>query len=124
MRLSLSREGWLEAWTRLRDNEAAERARLDAMPAFKVLSRTGALKPAATVLATAEASGRLPSGPRKPRGSYPVLVAQRAGEGRTAVITVGDLWRWGLRAARAKPTTWEVLATDPALPCQRRARCR
>ena len=93
VRWQLTREGWLEAWTRLRDNEAAERARLEAMPAFKVLTRTGALKPAATVLATAGAG----------KASYPVLVAQRAGEGRTAALTVGDLWRWGLRRNTGEP---------------------
>jgi hypothetical protein len=98
VRLSLSREGWLEAWTRLRDNEAGERARLEAMPAFQVLSRTGAMKPAATVLATAEATAKPGGGVAgAAAGSYPLLVAQRAGEGRTAAITVGDLWRWGLR---------------------------
>jgi uncharacterized membrane protein len=86
-RLVLSREGWLEAWTRLRSNESAERARLDAMPAFKVLSRARSLKPGATVLATATVG----------KSSHPALVVQRAGAGRTAALTVGDLWRWGLR---------------------------
>ena len=38
-RFSLTREGWLEAWARLRDNEPRERERLQAMPAFKVWSR-------------------------------------------------------------------------------------
>jgi uncharacterized membrane protein len=93
VRMELTREGWLEAWIRLRDNEPAERARLEAMPAFKVLSRTGALKPAATVLATAGTG----------KASYPVLVAQRAGEGRAAVLTVGDLWRWSLRRSPGEP---------------------
>jgi hypothetical protein len=86
-RFSLSREGWLEAWTRLRDNEAGERARLAAMPAFRIASATRGLKPGATVLATLSA-GKL---------SYPALVMQRAGEGRSAALTVGDLWRWTMR---------------------------
>jgi uncharacterized membrane protein len=90
VRLALSREGWLEAWTRLRENEAAERERLEAMPAFRVLSRVRALKPGATVLGTATAGD----------SAYPALVVQRAGEGRTGAITIGDLWRWGLRDPR------------------------
>jgi uncharacterized membrane protein len=87
MRFQLSREGWLEAWARLRDNESAERERLSAMPAFKVLNRTGALKPGATLLATLSAGS----------ASYPALAAQRAGAGRAAALTTGDLWRWGMR---------------------------
>jgi uncharacterized membrane protein len=92
-RFSLSREGWLEAWTRLRDNEAAERARQAAMPAFKVANATRGLKPGATVLATLTAG----------KTEYPALVVQRAGEGRSAALTVGDLWRWTLHRAPAEP---------------------
>ncbi len=87
MRFDLSREGWLEAWARLRDNEAAERNRLSAMPAFRVLNRSRALKPGATLLATLGTGA----------ASYPALAAQRAGAGRAAALTVGDLWRWGMR---------------------------
>jgi uncharacterized membrane protein len=87
MRFELSREGWLEAWARLRDNESGERARLSAMPAFRVLNRSRALKPGATLLATLSAGS----------ASYPALAAQRAGAGRAAALTVGDLWRWGMR---------------------------
>jgi hypothetical protein len=88
-RFVLSREGWLEAWMRLRDGEAAERTRLDSMPAFQVTSGTTGLKPGATVLA------RLVAG----KSELPALIMQRAGEGRTAAITVGDLWRWALHRA-------------------------
>jgi uncharacterized membrane protein len=87
VRFELSREGWLEAWARLRDNENAERQRLSAMPAFKVLNRSRALKPGATLLATVGVGS----------ASYPALAAQRAGAGRAAALTVGDLWRWGMR---------------------------
>ena len=86
-RFTLSREGWLEAWMRLRDNEAGERARLDAMPAFKVASATRGLKPGASVLATLSAG----------KNELPALVLQRAGEGRSGALTIGDLWRWGMR---------------------------
>ena len=42
---------------------------------------------------------------RRGKDAFPALVVQRAGEGRAAALTVGDLWRWGLRrVARASPT--------------------
>jgi len=37
-----------------------------------------------------------------PRGSsFPALVVQRFGRGRTAALTVGDFWHWGFHAAAA-----------------------
>ena len=86
LRLALKREGWLEPWARLRANEADERARLDALPGFDVLNRSGEAKPAATVVAT------VTDGTHK----YPALVTQRFGRGRTAALLVGDLWQSGL----------------------------
>ena len=97
-RFTLTREGWLEAWARLRENEPAERERLQAMPAFKVSSRTRGLKPGATVVATLD-PGRSGSG----KDAFPALVVQRAGDGRAAAITVGDLWRWGLHRSPGEP---------------------
>ena len=86
-RIALSREGWLEDWMRLRDNEAAERDRLEALTAFEIVSRAGALKPGATVLATLQTA----------KAAYPGLVVQRLGAGRTLALMIGDLWRSGLR---------------------------
>ncbi|UCG58662.1 MAG: hypothetical protein JSU70_03940 [Phycisphaerales bacterium] len=87
-RLNLTREGWLQPWARLRDNEQGERERLSNMPAFRVLSRVGAVKAGAAVVATIgdEQTQQLPA-----------LVVQRFGNGRTAALTIGDIWRWGLR---------------------------
>src|SRR6185436_12001785 len=48
----LAREGWLQAWARLRDNEADERARIEGMPAFEVFNRVRALKPGASAIAS------------------------------------------------------------------------
>ena len=93
-KLSLSREGWLEAWTRLRDNEPAERDRLALMPPFRVLNRVRGIKPGASVLATAAPS----SGPE-----YPALVVQRFGSGRSGALLVGDLWRWALGRSELQP---------------------
>ncbi len=86
MRLRLTREGWLQPWTRLRDNEDDERQRLAEMPEFRVLNRLGATKPGARVVA---ALGDAET------GVFPALVVQRLGHGRTAALTIGDIWRWG-----------------------------
>jgi hypothetical protein len=88
LKLSLTREGWLQPWVRLRDNEGDERRRLNAMPGFEVLNEANAVKPGASVLATVADSQSRP---------YPALVAERFGNGRTAALLIGDLWRWGLR---------------------------
>jgi uncharacterized membrane protein len=85
---NLTREGWLQPWARLRDNELDEQKRLSAMPAFRVLNRLVAVKPGAQVVATAgDDSG----------GKFPALVVQRYGGGRSAALTVGDVWRWGMQ---------------------------
>ncbi len=92
LRLNLTREGWLQPWARLRDNEADEKARLQGMAPFQVLNRVRAVKPGASVIATVADEGGQ---------SYPALVVQRFGRGRTAALTVGDLWRWGFHDADA-----------------------
>jgi uncharacterized membrane protein len=87
IRLNLTREGWLQPWARLRDNEQEEQQRLSAMPAFGVLNRLGAARPGARVVATVgDDSG----------GQFPALVVQRYGSGRSAALTIGDIWRWGM----------------------------
>jgi uncharacterized membrane protein len=88
LKLTLTREGWLQPWTRLRETEAEERTRLDSMPAFEVLNPVSNIKPGASVLATVSDVNER---------TYPALVAQRFGLGRSAALMVGDLWRWGLR---------------------------
>jgi len=93
IRLNLTREGWLQPWARLRDNELDEQKRLSEMPSFKVLNRVRSIKAGASVVATIgdEATQR-----------YPALVVQRFGNGRVAALTVGDTWRWGLRQAEMR----------------------
>jgi uncharacterized membrane protein len=86
LRLSLTREGWLQPWARLRTNEQDERRRLAELPAFGVLNRVGTAKPAATVIATVSDGKR----------EFPALITQRFGRGRTAALLVGDLWHAGL----------------------------
>jgi uncharacterized membrane protein len=88
LKLSLSREGWLQPWIRLRDNENDERTRLGKMPAFEVFNEASTIKPGASVLATvADGQSR----------NFPALVSTRFGHGRTAALLIGDFWRWGFR---------------------------
>ncbi|MBN1507179.1 MAG: hypothetical protein JW955_10060 [Sedimentisphaerales bacterium] len=88
VRLQLTREGWLQPWARLRDNEEAERQRLSEMPDFRVFNRTGSAKPGARVIQAIDDA-------ETPRSA--ALVVQRLGNGRTAALTVGDVWRWGMQ---------------------------
>lgn len=92
-KFELDREGWLQPWARLRENEAAERERLATMPTFQVLNRIRDVKPGASVIATVrDAAG----------GTAPALVVQRFGRGRVGAVTVGDYWRWGMRDGKAR----------------------
>ena len=86
LRLSLTREGWLQPWARLRTTEQDERKRLAELPPGSILNRVGAAKPAASVVATVNDGKR----------DFPALVTQRFGRGRTAALLVGDLWHTGL----------------------------
>jgi len=73
---------------RLRSTEEQERSRLDALPLFGVFNPTHDIKPGASVLANvSDPAGK----------TYPALVAQRFGLGRSAALTIGDMWRRGLR---------------------------
>lgn len=87
-KLTLTREGWLQPWARLRATEQDERSRLDSMPPFTVLNAVRGIKPGASVLATVSDADD---------NNYPALVVQRFGAGRTAAVMIGDLWHWGFR---------------------------
>lgn len=93
LRLELSREGWLEAWARLRNTETAEQQRLAEMPPFAMINPVRGIKPGASVMATATD----PAGVR-----LPAIVAQRYGKGRAVAVTFGDFWRWGMRDEEAR----------------------
>ena len=87
-RWRLTREGRHETWTRLRDNEADEDARLDHMPSFRLLHRHPLIKPGAVVLSeVVDGVG----------GAFPAVVEQRFGAGVTVAVLLGDLWRWRMR---------------------------
>ena len=94
-RWQLTREGWLMPWARLRSSEAQEREALGKVPAFRVLNQPGGIKPGAVAVAgVAVADGEEP---------VPALVEHRYGRGRVMALTVGDLWRWGLRDPDLRP---------------------
>lgn len=100
----LDREGWLQPWARLRDNERDERRRLESMPPLRVLNRVRGVKPGASVVATAKDAAGRPA---------PGLVVQRYGRGRTAALLIGDIWRWGMKDAEARADmekAWRQLA--------------
>jgi uncharacterized membrane protein len=87
-KIELTREGLLQPWVRLRDTESAEKDRIRSMPPFLTLNQVGEIKPGASQLATASGAGN---------ATAPALIAQRFGKGRTAALTVGDMWRWSMR---------------------------
>jgi len=86
--LSLTRDGWIQPWVRLRSNEQDEEKRLDVMPGFRAINRVRSIKPGATVLSQVTGNNG---------DAYPALVAQRFGKGRTAALLIADMWRWQLR---------------------------
>lgn len=90
-RWTLTVEGRFQPWVRLRQTEDGENLRLESMPEFRTLQAGRGIKPGALVLARAEA---------RDGSSWPALVAQRFGRGRTAALLLGDLWRWPLRRER------------------------
>jgi uncharacterized membrane protein len=89
--LNLTREGWLQPWARLCDNEQDEMQRLLKMPAFRVLNFIQAIKPGSQVIATVG---------NDPDRQIPALVIQRYGNGRVAALTIGDIWRWGMKQSK------------------------
>ena len=87
VQMEFTREGFLQSWARLRETETAEKDRLKEMVPFQVLNKVKRVKPGATVVASVIG---------KDEAKYPAIVVQRFGQGRTAAVTVGDLWRWGM----------------------------
>lgn len=86
----LTREGWLEPWMRLRASQEDEEIRLAYMTPFYSVNQIQAIKPGASILATVVDSENR---------TLPALVTQRYGEGKTAALTIGDIWRWAMKDA-------------------------
>lgn len=87
LKIDFTREGWLQPWARLRANESDERRRLADVAPFGVLNKIRAIKPGASVIATANNG----------RSQFPALAVQRFGNGRVGAILLGDIWHWGFK---------------------------
>ncbi len=85
---NLSREGWLEDWMRLRASQEEEETRLAYMTPFFSVNQIVAIKPGSSVLATVTDSEER---------VLPAFITQRYGEGKSAAITIGDMWRWAMK---------------------------
>ncbi len=100
---ALTREGMLNPWMRMRDTESDEKDRVRSMPPFMTINPVGDIKPGASRLATIEAYGESMDSEGRPRETTAMAV-QRFGKGRTAALTIGDLWRWSMQRAADDPT--------------------
>ncbi len=109
-KIALTREGLLQAWTRLRENETAEQTRLATMPSFLTVNPVGEVKPGGSLLAVVKQDGVQQDG-----GDVATAMAvQRFGKGRTAAIAIGDLWRWSMRQVADEKLASSEDADDPA----------
>lgn len=88
LRFELTREGFLQNWARLRQTEGDERSRLNLMPDFEVINPLPDVKPGASVVATVTDQFG---------DKHPALAVQRFGNGRSAALTLGDFWKYGMR---------------------------
>ena len=96
-RLDLTRDGWLQPWTRLRTTRDQEQLRLSEMPPFRTINRVSAIKPGATeVLQAVDDAGQ----------RVPALVTQRFGKGRTAAMLIGDYWAGACTGQSRSQVTW------------------
>lgn len=103
-RFELTREGLVQPWLRLREHEQAERQRLQQMPALQPLSPVGSIKPGATVLAVVRTVDD---------ETFPALISQRFGKGRSAAMPITDLWRWSMRRPTAQENDETLVRDDP-----------
>ncbi len=105
VQLSLTREGWLQPWIRLRSDEEAEKQRVTHMPGFITINASDTIRPGAVIMAkVTDNSGT----------EYPALVTQRFGRGRAAALCIGDFWRWRMNEGRRRLNDFSLQARDPA----------
>lgn len=102
--LSLTRDGWLQPWIRLRDNEEAERMRMSVMPKFVTLNPGANVRPGAIVMASVKDEDGT---------EFPALVTQRFGRGRSAALCVGDFWRWRMNEGRLRLNDFSPALVNP-----------
>jgi len=124
--IDFTREGLLEPWVRLRDNEAAEKSRLKGMPYFRAANPLGSIKPAASVLAITKTEDLDFIDEDHTRPPRPALSSQRYGDGRVAALAIADMWRWGLSSREAGEDlakTWRQLVRWLVADAKGRVRC-
>lgn len=101
---SLSREGQLQPWLRLRATKKDEVDRFSQMPPFLTWNSIAEVKPGSSTLATLQVEGR----------ELPGLVSQRFGKGQSAALMIGDFWRWSMRRSASDKDdlaqTWRQMA--------------
>lgn len=85
---SLTREGLLEPWMRVRSTAVEEQQRLQSIPPLMIANEGTEPKPGARTFAemTTESNQRMPA-----------VVAHDYGQGRAAAVLPGDLWRWSMQ---------------------------
>lgn len=88
IRLSLTSEGWLQPWARMRSTQAAETQRRDDFSPYQAANIPGRQKPGASVIMYMEDENG---------SEFPALVTQRYGKGKTACLMVTDFWRPGMQ---------------------------
>ena len=97
---SLTRDGWLEPWMRVRSTEDEEKRRLKEVPPIKIVNPLVETKPGARVFSEVDDG----AGTR-----FPAVVAHQYGQGRSVAVLIGDLWRWSL--SRPDPTDDDLAQT-------------
>lgn len=102
-KFKLTREGMLEPWARLHMTEREENQRIDNMPTFANIHTLAGIRPGAMSVAVLESeTGK----------EFPALITSRHGRGRTSLLALTDLWRWGMKDKESREkmnTTWRQL---------------
>ena len=104
VQLSLTREGWLQPWIRLRSDEESEKKRVAQMPGFITVNAAESVRPGAVIMATVSDEAGT---------EFPALVTQRFGRGRAAALCIGDFWRWRMNEGRRRLNDFALGARNP-----------
>lgn len=92
IRMSLTDEGWLEPWARIRATESQESLRRQELKPYQAANVPGRQKPGASVISYMEDDYG---------NKLPAFVTQRYGKGKSAALMVTDFWRPGLQSPDA-----------------------
>lgn len=106
-RLGLTREGWLQPWTRLRDTQDEETLARASMPGFQSINHVPRVKPGAQLIGILSTSERQ---------TWPGLATQTYGRGRSAALMIGDLFRWKLQTPAENPLMLDTSQTPSTPP--------